>query len=248
MPLLRQEVIILLDILTSILKNFEVKRLHSSAIRLLKNIENDKMIANHSDTKKILIRKGMSGCGLAWNFFFPDQAMPSLFSYAQDRDLWVWQLYKSMEINAALRAMDLASIEIYEIEAKIDKVIAEWDMDKLVRRGSTILAKQRKLVNEAASNSNALVIKGHLVPVVHIKPGENRYKALQSEIGQKLLENHPEAPFSASFYSTPYGSFKFSLRSRADFDCSKVAQQFEGGGGHKQASGFEIKDLKELEA
>ncbi len=41
------------------------------------------------------------------------------------------------------------------------------------------------------------------------------------------------------------GGFKVSFRSRCDFDCSRVAEQF-GGGGHKKAAGAFID--KPLEA
>ncbi len=39
----------------------------------------------------------------------------------------------------------------------------------------------------------------------------------------------------------PQGGFKISFRSRAKLDCSRVAQQF-GGGGHRNAAGAYVPD------
>ena len=40
----------------------------------------------------------------------------------------------------------------------------------------------------------------------------------------------------------PKGGFKISLRSRCQMDCSKLAEQFEGGGHHKAAAGASLNE------
>ncbi|HZL89904.1 MAG TPA: DHH family phosphoesterase [Pirellulaceae bacterium] len=45
--------------------------------------------------------------------------------------------------------------------------------------------------------------------------------------------------FAAIFVQQPGGGFKISFRSRCDVDCSKLAEQF-GGGGHKAAAGASL--------
>lgn len=58
-----------------------------------------------------------------------------------------------------------------------------------------------------------------------------------SEVGERLLEMHPQAPFSAYYMDRNDGKRQWGLRSRPDFDCSVIAKAM-GGGGHKCAAGF----------
>ena len=41
--------------------------------------------------------------------------------------------------------------------------------------------------------------------------------------------------FALIFVEQPSGGFKISFRSRCDVDCSRIAEQF-GGGGHRRAA------------
>ncbi len=59
-----------------------------------------------------------------------------------------------------------------------------------------------------------------------------------SEVGEELLKRFKKAPFSISYYDRADGQRHWSLRSRPDFDVSVLARK-HGGGGHKQAAGFE---------
>jgi hypothetical protein len=70
----------------------------------------------------------------------------------------------------------------------------------------------------------------HFVPVANAT-------VFFSEVGERLLEMYPEAPFSAYYQDRQDGKRQWGLRSRPGFDCSEVAAAF-GGGGHKQAAGF----------
>ena len=65
-----------------------------------------------------------------------------------------------------------------------------------------------------------------------------------SEHLNRLLEEK-QAQFVASYFQRGDGRWQFSLRSRSDFDCSAVAKLF-GGGGHKQAAGFDVASLDEV--
>ena len=43
-----------------------------------------------------------SGARLAWEFFHPDQPVPDLVRFVEDRDIWVWQFAESAGFLAAL--------------------------------------------------------------------------------------------------------------------------------------------------
>lgn len=52
--------------------------------------------------KRLIYDNMISGAMLAWNSLFPNQKAPALVEYVQDRDLWVWKLPNSREINTGL--------------------------------------------------------------------------------------------------------------------------------------------------
>ena len=58
-----------------------------------------------------------------------------------------------------------------------------------------------------------------------------------SEVGEKLLQNHPGFDCAAYYLDRADGRRQWGLRSRENFDSSAVAKAF-GGGGHPGASGF----------
>ncbi|MBF0240258.1 MAG: phosphoesterase, partial [SAR324 cluster bacterium] len=70
---------------------------HVSALKDLEGLEQEH--ANLSTTFDM----NRSGAVLSWNFF-QKSSPPELLRYIQDKDLWLWELPKSREINTALRS------------------------------------------------------------------------------------------------------------------------------------------------
>ena len=54
-----------------------------------------------------------AGCVLTWQHFFPEEEIPEILLYVQDRDLWRFELENSKEINAFI--------------ASLPKDFEEWD-------------------------------------------------------------------------------------------------------------------------
>lgn len=166
-----------------------------------------------------------SGAMLAWEHFHPDQKAPDLIRYVQDRDLWRWALPHSQEVSAALWS--------YPME------FAVWDalnVRQMAREGAAILRYMEQQTAMICDQVRDGLVGGYRVPICNAT-------SMWSEIGEELLRRHPDAPFAASYYETAHGMRKWSLRSRGEFDVSVVASQM-GGGGHRNAAGFE----EELEA
>ena len=57
-----------------------------------------------------------------------------------------------------------------------------------------------------------------------------------SEVAGELAEREG-AEFGACYFEVQYNMWQYSLRSRDEFDVSKIAEYY-GGGGHKNAAGF----------
>ena len=81
-----------------------------------------------------------------------------------------------------------------------------------------------------------MVIGGHEVWAVNLP------YTFAADAGHLLSEGQP---FAATYWKQPNGWY-FGLRSKPDgLDVSEIAKQY-GGGGHRHASGFNIKSLTEL--
>lgn len=161
-----------------------------------------------------------SGAVLSWEYFHPGKPVPELLLYVQDRDLWNFALPKSEEVTAAYQS--------YPVDTAIwDK----FDMVNLKEEGRAILRFKNQMVDMICNQSYLDTLPGgHKVPVVNST-------AFWSEVGNKMLNQYPDYPFTASWYKMKNGDFYWSFRSRkGGFDVGKYAQQY-GGGGHQSAAG-----------
>lgn len=164
-----------------------------------------------------------SGAMLAWDHFFPDQEPPQLLRHIEDRDLWLFKLEGTREIQANLFSYP------YDFDVW-DKLMAA-DVLSLVSDGAAIERKHHKDVAELVEvTKRRLVIGGIDVPVASLP------YTLTSDAGALMAQGEP---FAACYWDTPTGRV-FSLRSTDQgMDVSEIASQY-GGGGHRNASGFRV--------
>ena len=165
-----------------------------------------------------------SGGRLAWEFTCPPNAnagAPWLVEYTEDRDLWRWALPHSREINAALRSYPMDFVE-WDRLAGLDPL-------SLIPEGDAILRCERQVIDQHVRHAVETEIAGHRVKAVNAT-------TLFSEIAGELAEG---MPFGACYFDRADGLRQWSLRSRdGGIDVSEVAKKF-GGGGHRNAAGFE---------
>ena len=178
---------------------------------------------------------GMPGCyidtaksraALAWEHFRPGAKMPLLLEYVQDRDLWKFELPDSHAINAYIYSQGYSFAAWANMRHKLEH--DKWKT-LTIKIGQAIMQVQEYQLDALTKNPQFRDIAGHKVPTVCAP-------ILQSEIGERLLELYPEALFAGIYFQREDG-FKWSLRSRPNFDVSEIARSL-GGGGHPQASGF----------
>ena len=164
-----------------------------------------------------------SGAMMAWDHFFPGEEPPVLIKWIQDRDLWRWEIPGSKAASAALRA--------YEFDFDIwDKLAA--NPDELLAGGKVALALTDQTVDMICKQAQIGNLGDYEIPIVNAT-------CHWSEVGNQLCHLYPDHPFSASYHFLANGESKWSLRSVGEFDVSEVAKRF-GGGGHKNAAGFNL--------
>lgn len=167
-----------------------------------------------------------SGAYLAWKYFHPNTDVPLLLKYIEDRDLWRNELEFHDEVGLYIYSHE-QTFEMWD-EVSLDLSLM---FPNVVDAGKAIARFRDRLVDIICSSAEYMSLGG-FVPITVNTP------VLQSEVGHRLLQDHPNAPFSASYSTQKDGSTLFSLRSMDDrHDVSKIATKL-GGGGHHNASGF----------
>lgn len=167
-----------------------------------------------------------SGAYLSWMHFF-GKPVPEFVQYLEDRDLWRFQMPYSREVAAAVGS--------YPMKFEVWEVLSTMGMEKLKFDGGIILRSQGPLIDEMISRVRWQEFDGHKVPVVNAT-------TLFSQVGDKLCQMYPDAPFAAYYYDRKDGKRQWGLRSPGRIDVSEIAKR-RGGGGHPGASGF-VEELK----
>lgn len=167
-----------------------------------------------------------SGAGLAWDFFHAGKPRPAIVNYAEDRDLWRFNLPGSREVSAFIFSHDYT----FENWTNIATTLEE-ELGRAIDAGSAIERKHHKDVAELVD-----VCKRRLkIGGVEVWAASLPY-TLTSDAGHLMAKGEP---FAACYWDTPEGRV-FSLRSTDEgADVSAIAKQY-GGGGHRNASGFKV--------
>ena len=207
--------------------------------RLYERHQDRLMLLDHHATAQAELQGQVPGCHfdlehsgavIAWNYFHPGQPLPELLAYVQDRDLWQWQLPNSRSINHALQVADLD--------------FDHWSSLKipdLLSLGRPLYRANQRLLEKITTSSRTSDILGTPVPSVDSDQ-------FVSDVGERMLELNPHAPYVAVYHHDTDVSGKpitrFSLRSGGRTDVSLIAKQL-GGGGHAQASGFMLHNAQD---
>ena len=167
-----------------------------------------------------------SGARLAWEFFLPEQTMPDLVRYVEDRDIWVWQYPES--------AGFLAALDMEPFEFSRWNEIALFDAVQVatyIERGRAMDDKFNKLAAGIAEEARPLTFNGVCGLMVNA-PG-----AFHSVIGDRLSKQ--SGTFALMWSVDKNGVIKVGLRSQRSFNCIPLAESMHGGG-HAQACGFKM--------
>lgn len=167
-----------------------------------------------------------SGGWMAWCWFIPHMWPTWLVGYTEDRDLWRWALPDSRAVSAWLASVPW-TFEAWDDYARIQTDSEKWKA--IVREGEAILRYQDRQVERLCKQATEVPIGGHKVLAVNTSTNI-------SEVAEKLAEGRP---FGAAWFVRADGKRVWSLRSTPKgIDVSEVARAF-GGGGHRNAAGFE---------
>jgi oligoribonuclease NrnB/cAMP/cGMP phosphodiesterase (DHH superfamily) len=199
----------------------------------------EKELKDISDKNKIFDMK-KSGAVLTWEYFFPDQQVPLLLLYIQDRDIWIKEMKNTDAVAVALQDMDkdIRKIETWKYYLK------DSNIPELMNKGLSVLQHQKKVLDKLEKSSYLdtwnIIVDGEFR---EFKVAVSNSATLQSDLGSRLLSESPKFKYDADFAAIYYFNGTktiFSLRScNHKQDISIIVKLF-GGGGHRNAGGCAI--------
>jgi nanoRNase/pAp phosphatase (c-di-AMP/oligoRNAs hydrolase) len=169
-----------------------------------------------------------SGAIMSWEYFH-NHSCPTGLELIQDRDLWLFKYEDTKPFTAALRAF--VPMEFDSWNAYLTKSNAKV----LSSRGKDILKVFNQDIEGFAKQSHKITLSGIEGLACNVP---SKYA---SELGNILAKE--SGTFGVTYcFDGASNLWLYSLRSIGDFDVSKIALEF-GGGGHKNAAGFSSKSL-----
>lgn len=196
----------------------------------------------------IMLDNNKSGAMLAWEYFHHNTEVPMLIKHIDDYDRWKFKLEGTKEFNKALWSYAPWSFEqwrdinlcVEENYLAVSESIADkYEYGRMLIEGAAILrahaANVQAIVKGAARQ--CMISTGPLIPHMFDGLAANCPPNLVSDVGHELATQ--SGTFGLLWYINKDGKCLCSLRSNGDYDVSAIAKSF-GGGGHKNAAGFEV--------
>lgn len=201
---------------------------------------------------EVILDNNKSGAMLAWEYFHPGTEIPMLIKHIDDYDRWVFALKGTKEINKALWSFTPWSFPIWQ------EIIDDDNYGSMWSQGSAILrAHDQNVQSVVKGGARKCCIEVHVegedvrkaLEVFAINPdvridglAANCPPHLTSDVGHELATQ--SGTFGLLWHIDKDLRCRCSLRSNGDYDVSAIAKAF-GGGGHRNAAGFEV-DIQTL--
>lgn len=203
-------------------------------------------------TRHIRLDNNKSGAMLAWEYFHPEKDMPALIRFIDDRDRWQFKFADSKALHAGLQ---LEKPWTFERWAELVPAMggSSGALAKVISSGYAALRAYHEQVQHSAKKATPCTIipavinsmDSYKAPWVWSPANQCYVAGLAANTPNNISEvGHELANASGTYglvwyYDGATGRANCSLRSNGDYDVSAIAKVF-GGGGHKNAAGFNI--------
>lgn len=219
---------------------------HRTAFEMWCSAERDFFETDFDDDGSgyILLNNNKSGALLTWEYFHPGTEVPMLIKHIDDRDRWKFKLEGSKELHAALASYKPWGLDLFDHAREALRINGKDCY--LFKEGAAILRAQDAHVKSMLKQARKCSI--YVSNTVNADWCGNKISLAlntpmhMSEAGHELATT--SGTFGLVWYIRADNKVKCSLRSNGDYDVSAIARAF-GGGGHKNAAGFET-DIQTL--
>ena len=195
------------------------------------------------DLPYVYIDQTKSGAGIAWEKIVlaaePERGSSFLVELVQDADLWKWEIPDSSLYNHYLESQKF-SFQAWDNIAKL----LETEAGK-----ESILAVARSY-DEFRKHIIGRMVTNRKIHWIYFNKSGVKMPAINTSIFQSMIGNilcNRKGHQGGAVYYRGNGQYYFSLRSTDQGpDVSQIAQKY-GGGGHRNAAGFVVNSLKQLD-
>jgi oligoribonuclease NrnB/cAMP/cGMP phosphodiesterase (DHH superfamily) len=186
--------------------------------------------------KNVRFDMNLSGVGLAWEWFYPNEEMPLFVKMIQGRDLFKFDYDNINEFSETLNLeMDTRRSIKEQLKIFDDLFYNKHKLTEYIEFGEPLLRKKMIKIEALAERNikNIYLYEGHKLCMV------NCDSELGSDLGSNLTQR-PECDFAILWnYDHVYEKYNISMRSSDKVDVSIICKKF-GGGGHPNASGCKL--------
>jgi oligoribonuclease NrnB/cAMP/cGMP phosphodiesterase (DHH superfamily) len=202
----------------------------------------NKFSETHENFLTPVLENGISACEGGWLHLFPIDRMPMAVRLLGEYDTWRnaekerWDHYV-MPFQYGMR-MKCQSAETFPMEVlkqNHDEDLSFSAVNEIIVVGNAILEYQ-KTQNERACKSCAFETEFEGLRAVCLNNGGANSSLFDSVWNTEVHDIMIPFVFTGKYWT-------FSIYStKPEIDCSVIAKRY-GGGGHKQAAGFQLKEL-----
>lgn len=196
----------------------------------------------------IELNDNKSGAMLAWEYFHPDKEVPMLIKHIDDSDRWQFKLEGTKEFNKALWSYAPWSFKqwhhlfFYQTGFSVEDGFANYNelYPRFYTEGAAILRAHEANVQAVVKRASreCIISFNWTFGLEHVAGlAANCPPHLASDVGHALATQC--GTYGLLWHINKEGKCLCSLRSNGDYDVSAIAKTF-GGGGHKNAAGFEV--------
>jgi len=222
------EIIIIVDF--SLQKPGEFEKLLNITGNIIWIDHHKTAIEKHGDLKLAGIREdGVAGCELTWRYFYPNIPVPKVVSLLGDYDVWAFKYGEDTNrLQTGIRLQDTTPESVmWELWLRPD-----YSPYRELNDGQIALNYR--------TNHYAGLIKSWAFFTEF-----EGYKAIACNAGSvssQLFDSVTEDYDLMMPFCYDGKIWTISIYTKKDIDCSELAKKY-GGGGHKQAAGFQCKEL-----
>lgn len=175
-----------------------------------------------------------SGARLAWDWAHPEKSIPFLIDIVEDRDLWSFKFKHTKALSRFINSFDQTFANWEEIHQQLSsKSECELALDIGQALERAFMIEVRRLADLSTIGTTEDGVK---VPIGHAS------KIYSSDLAHELLKRNPDASFAAVRCFEGNQEI-WSLRSEGHRQDVRVIAEHMGGGGHRNAAGFQIESF-----
>lgn len=186
-----------------------------------------------NSVSEIFLDNNRSGALLTFQYFFPLEPVPMLFTYLDDYDRWQFKIASTKAFNKGLWSIAPWTFRQWE-----KLTLNNTSLSDCIHDGILLLAEHNRQVEacvKAATMGCTIYVDG----IAQHGLAANTAANLVSDVGHTLATQSNTYALMWTVNKNGLKRVSCSLRSNGDYDVSAIAKHF-GGGGHKNAAGFEV--------